>query len=186
MSKIHPSTSGVRTDPHATRRLLELITPRVVRIVRIAMGSGHPEADDAVQLTLIGFLRALPSFRGECAPGAFAARIALRTASRLRRRTTAIRGREATEIDPDTLAVAAWDPDVAQRAAAVRALLARLPREQADALTMRVALGFSVREIARTTRAPVETVRSRLRLAKRALRSCLDGDRVLADCLVRP
>src|SRR5580658_5425730 len=67
-------------DVRATRRLLEVVAPRVAKTVRAVMGARHPEVEDAAQLALIGFIQALPSFRGECDPAQFAARIAVRTA----------------------------------------------------------------------------------------------------------
>jgi RNA polymerase sigma-70 factor (ECF subfamily) len=170
-------------DPRATRQMVELVTPRVVRAVGVAMGPAHPDLDDTVQLALLGLVRALPSFRGECTPTTLAVRIAYRTASRQRRRAARRRARETVEIDLDTLVGVAWEPHAAERTAAVRALLGTLPGVQADALTMRVALGWSVQEIARSTSAPVNTVRSRLRLAKRALRSSIAADPALAEPL---
>jgi RNA polymerase sigma-70 factor (ECF subfamily) len=43
-------------------------------------------------------------------------------------------------------------------------------------MVMRLALGYSVEEIATITCAPINTVRSRLRLAKDALRSRIEAD----------
>ena len=52
----------------------------------------------------------------------------------------------------------------------VRAAIDELPSPQAEALVMRVVFGYSVEEIAAEANAPVNTVRSRLLLAKAALR----------------
>ena len=52
----------------------------------------------------------------------------------------------------------------------VRELLATLPDALAEALALHVVLGYTVVEIAESASLPVETVRSRLRLAKQALR----------------
>src|ERR1700721_1093678 len=57
----------------ATGRLLRMLTPRLGSVVRAIMGAGHPARDDALQLTLIGFVQALAAFRGECDPAGYAA-----------------------------------------------------------------------------------------------------------------
>ena len=56
----------------------------------------------------------------------------------------------------------------------VAELLARLPEEQAETLALRVVLGWSLDEIASATGAPTNTVRSRMRLAKDALRKSIE------------
>ena len=73
------------------------------------------------------------------------------------------------------------DLAAARRRALVRRLLDELPEEQAEALALRVALGWSLKEIAETTGTPLNTVRSRMRLAKEALRRRIGNDPDLAD-----
>ena len=58
----------------------------------------------------------------------------------------------------------------------LRTLLREMPETQAETLMLRLALGHSVEEIASITNAPLNTVRSRLRLAKEALRSRVGND----------
>ena len=58
----------------------------------------------------------------------------------------------------------------------MRELLAAIPTEQGETLAMRVVLGWSLEEIAAHTRVPVNTVRSRLRLAKEAMRRRIEAD----------
>jgi DNA-directed RNA polymerase specialized sigma24 family protein len=65
----------------------------------------------------------------------------------------------------------------------LRSLLDDLPVEQAEALAMRVCLGWSIKEIATHSGAPLNTVRSRLRLAKEALKSRIEGDAELVEAL---
>jgi RNA polymerase sigma-70 factor (ECF subfamily) len=65
----------------------------------------------------------------------------------------------------------------------LRDLLTDLPEEQADALALRVMLGWSLEDVAQATGAPLNTVRSRVRLAKEALRRRVDADPSLADQL---
>jgi RNA polymerase sigma-70 factor (ECF subfamily) len=170
-------------DVHATRQLLELVAPRVVRVVRAVMGPRHPEVDDAAQLSLIGFIQALPSFRGECDPALFAARIAVRTASAARRRARARRSCHDDSVDLETMEAPPSELAGTRRRGLIRGLLDLLPEEQAEALALRIMLGWSLKEIATATGAPLNTVRSRLRLAKEALRERISEDPVLAEAL---
>jgi RNA polymerase sigma-70 factor (ECF subfamily) len=168
-------------DAVATRSLLESVAPRVVRTARTVMGAAHPDIDDAVQLALIGFIQSLPNFRGECSPALFASRIAVRTAGAVHRKARARRGRYDDAVEIDTLAGVPNDPHASRRREVVRSMLDDLPEEQADALAMRFMLGWSLQEIADASHAPLNTVRSRLRLAKQALRRRVEADPELVD-----
>ncbi len=163
-------------DAVATRKVLENVAPRVTRAVRALMGAWHPDVEDAVQLSLIAFIQVLPSFRGECNPALFATRIAVRTAGAVRRRAKARQNGRDTDVEVDTVEGDRHDPDASRRRDAVRALLDDLPEEQAEALALRFMLGWSLLEIAEASGAPVNTVRSRLRLAKEALRRRIEAD----------
>ncbi len=145
------------------------------------MGGGHPDVEDAVQLSLIGFIQALPSFRGECNPALFAARIAVRTAGAVRRRSKARHAGRDPSVDIDTIEGDRVDMAATRRRAVVRALLDELPEEQSEALALRFMLGWSLLEIAETSGAPLNTVRSRLRLAKEALRRRVQAEPALAE-----
>jgi len=50
-------------------------------------------------------------------------------------------------------------------------------------LALRVMLGWSLEDVAQATGAPLNTVRSRVRLAKEALRRRIEADPSLADRL---
>lgn len=170
-------------DARAMKQLLEALTSRVSRVVRVVLGAGHPEVDDVTQLSLIAFTQALSAFRGECQPTHYASRIAVRTAVNARRRSRALQARhddlsEAEGIETST----AHDEVMAERRKRlVRDLLGVIPEEQAEALALRVALGWSLEEIAEASGAPLNTVRSRLRLAKEALRKRIESDPVLRE-----
>jgi RNA polymerase sigma-70 factor (ECF subfamily) len=173
-------------DARSTRSLLELVAPTVSRTIRTMMGSRHPEVDDAAQLALIGFVQALPTFRGECDPAHFAARIAIRTAGAARRRFRSRRVRHDDSIDIDDLEAPPDSPEAALRRRAVLELVDRLPEEQAETMALRFVLGWKLHEIAAATGAPFNTVRSRLRLAKEALLKRIEGDPALAEALDTP
>ncbi len=74
-------------------------------------------------------------------------------------------------------------PQAASLAGLLRALLDELPVVQAETFALRVALGYSMQEVADATSAPVNTVRSRLRLAKEALRHRIEQDATLTELL---
>lgn len=175
---------AIRGETGAIGLLLKQLAPGMIRAARALMGSTHADVDDVVQQSLIGLVQALPAFRGECTPAHFASRIVTRTALAARRRT-ALRGdRQDDSIEPDAFAV---DPSQAEaleaerRRHAVRALMEKLPEEQAETLALRVVLGFSLEEVAEATGVPLNTVRSRVRLAKTALKKRIEADpRLLA------
>lgn len=172
-------------DPAATRRFLDRVWPTLSRVVNGVLGSRHPEVDDVIQQSLIAVLQALAAFRGDCHPAGYASRIALHVALRARKNAAVRRARGETlaqisASDSDVL----WpgcEASAERRKKALRDLLTELPEEQADALALRVMLGWSLEEVAQATGAPLNTVRSRVRLGKEALRRRIEADPTLAD-----
>jgi RNA polymerase sigma-70 factor (ECF subfamily) len=173
-------------DKIATSKLLRLLAPRLSRVVRAVLGSQHADVDDAFQLSLIGFVQALPAFRGECDPAGYATTIAVRTALATRRRARTLQTRQET-AESATLVEHGPSPrdeaESTRRKDALRDLLGHLAPEQGETLAMRVVLGWSLGEIAEYTNAPLNTVRSRLRLAKEALKKRIEADPSLLEML---
>jgi RNA polymerase sigma-70 factor (ECF subfamily) len=151
------------------------------------MGGGHPDVEDVAQQSLIAFIQALPAFRGDSDPSRYATTIAVRTAIAARRRVRVDHARRDAGADADTLASSEREPGEAlasrRRKELLRDLLAELPHEQAEALAMRVVLGWSLEEIAGQSGAPLNTVRSRLRLAKESLRKTIESQPGLCEAL---
>jgi RNA polymerase sigma-70 factor (ECF subfamily) len=171
-------------DALATTRLLQSVAPRLLRVVRAVMGSHHADLDDVVQQSMIAFVQALPAFRGECEPASYACRIAVRTAVAARKRSRAMHARRDDETEADAVPAAhspSEDALARRRKEILRALLEEIPEEQAEALAMRAVLGWSLEEIAHASHAPLNTIRSRLRLAKEALRRKIEAEPALAD-----
>jgi RNA polymerase sigma-70 factor (ECF subfamily) len=164
-----------------------MVAPRMAGVVRVVLGAGHADVDDVMQQSLIAFVQALPSYRGECAPPRFASRIAVRTAMAARRRSRARSARHDDLADPDMMPAGgpalAEAPHAERRKAVIRELLEQLPEEQAESLALRVVLGWTLEEVAEATGAPVNTVRSRMRLAREALKKKIEADPVLSDLL---
>lgn len=174
-----------RGDAVATRRLLQAVGPAVLGVARAVLGRADRDLEDVVQESLVGVVRALPTFRGESSVVHFARSIALRRALD-QRRSRARRG-ISVELEDETLLAADDSPAqtllAAKRRSVLRALLGELPPEQAEAFAQRVLFGFSNEEIAAQMNAPLETVRSRLRLAKGALRARIQNDPTLLELL---
>jgi RNA polymerase sigma factor (sigma-70 family) len=175
-------------DPAAIASVLRSIRPAVVAVVRRILGPCQADADDAVQHTLIGFIRALPAYRGDADPTAYAKTIAVRSALAFRRQahfaSARTDGSEDAGLLPSKHPSPSDDVTAEQRRRLVRQLLGEIPAEQAEALAMRVVLGWSLEEIAAHSAVPLNTVRSRLRLAKEALRKRIEAAPGLQEALV--
>jgi RNA polymerase sigma factor (sigma-70 family) len=174
-------------DSAATGQLLRALAPRLGRVVRAVLGGTHPDVDDAVQQSLIGLVQALPAFRGDCEPLGYATIIAVRTAVATRKRSRTDQSRREDGVEADLMPGQRPSPgdEIAakRRKELLRGLLDHLPTEQAEAIAMRVVLGWSIKEIAVHSGAPLNTVRSRLRLAKEALKARIEEDATLVDAL---
>ncbi|HMI83136.1 MAG TPA: RNA polymerase sigma factor [Polyangiaceae bacterium] len=172
----------------AMRDLLRAIGQPLLAAVRAIAGRGSPDVEDIAQETMVAFVQALPAFRGECSVMHYASRIAVRTAMAARRRRLARETRaDALEGDAPASERYAASPGeeawVARRRDLLRSLLDELPPVQADTFALRIALGYSMQEVADATGAPINTVRSRVRLAKEALRRRIEEDPTLAELL---
>jgi RNA polymerase sigma-70 factor, ECF subfamily len=175
MSRARAASLG---DTRAMRDLLCELGPRIEQVVCAILGRRHPDAEDVVQQSMLGFVQSLPSFRGECEPVHFASRVAARTAIAAARRARAAHARRDDAVDLDLVASSSPAPLVdaerRQRLALLRGALARIPPEQAETLALRIVLGWSLVEVAEATAVPLNTVRSRLRLAKTVLRDVIE------------
>ena len=156
----------------------------MARVVRGVMGPYAADVDDTLQQSFIALIQALPAFRGECDPSRYACRIAFRMALAERKRARVLRGRLGSEDRASALpggSVPSETVEARRRADLWRSLLDEIPDEQAEALGLRNVLGWSIEEIAAVARAPENTIRSRLRLAKEALRRKIAADPALAE-----
>jgi len=177
-------------DRSATHALLVALAPHLLRTVRSLLGRNDADAEDVAQEAALVVIGALRSFRGESTVMRFATRTAVLVAMNARRKRAADkRGSKVTsgERDLDELGASSDSPEQslarARAAAAVRELLLTLPAAQAEALALHCVAGASLAEIAETTRAPLQTVKSRLRLARQALRELLDAEPGLLELL---
>ncbi len=175
-------------DKSATNALLLAVTPSLLRVARQILGPGHPEVHDVTQEAAWGVLTGLGRFRGECTVLHFGCRVAVLVAMNARRReiSQCRRAKKLTELH-ELSADGERTPTPEQAllgnrsALALRELLDSLPEAQAEVLGLHHVVGLTAAEIAAVTRAPVETVRSRLRLGRQALRQRVLGDQRLLE-----
>jgi RNA polymerase sigma factor (sigma-70 family) len=162
-------------DVEATRRLFDAIAPVVRRVCHGVLGHRHLDLEDTVQECLVDVLRALPQYRFEGHLVHYVTKIAIRRAILTRRRgVRRLRSLRVLEVLQGSDAVEPAGRSAAEQARMVSEVIARVSQVQGEALILRVVLGFSVDEIASITSVPVNTVKTRLRLAKNALRRVAD------------
>jgi len=167
-----------RGERDATATLLTAVGPSMLQMVRRVLGSNDPDVEDVFQESLMALLKALPAFRGDCSTRHFGCRVATLTALKARRREHAgiQQVLAASDEDPGERADARDFALASCRRQTLRQLLDELPGLQAEALVLHYIAGLTVEEVAGTLGIPAETVRSRLRLAKVALRERAASD----------
>ncbi len=176
-------------DRRAVHDLLLKVGPPMLRAVRRVLARRTEDVEDVVQEAMQAFVDALPGFRGQCTVLHFAWRVAVLTALANRRRLD-LRARWAATPSDDTpieesveLSTVADAALLRGRSQALSALLDELPPDQAEVLVLHAAYGFTIDELARAVGRPIETIRSRLRLAKQALRDRIEASPDLTDML---
>jgi RNA polymerase sigma factor (sigma-70 family) len=174
-------------DRRAAHALLLRVGPSMLRAVRRVLARRTEDVEDVVQEAMQALLDALPGFRGHCTVLHFAWRVAVLTALANRRRLDLRAQWAAPSAEADEAIADGPSPAEAallrSRREALSGLLDHLPPEQAEVLVLHAAYGFTIEELAGAIGRPAETIRSRLRLAKRALRGRIDASPELADVL---
>ncbi|AKU98473.1 RNA polymerase sigma-54 factor RpoN [Labilithrix luteola] len=180
-----PSERALAGDPAEIRELIELLMPDAIRVAGSALGEHHPDLDDAVQLGLLAVIKQLPSFRGHGSFRYYAMRIVQRTAYALRRKSKRIvlLAEKMRADDGEEVADDASEPVDQSLRRVLGELFQTLPEAQAETFLLRVVLEYDVDEVAAETGVPVNTVRSRLRLAREALRRRIEADPRLVGLL---
>jgi RNA polymerase sigma-70 factor (ECF subfamily) len=161
-------------DPEALRRLLLAVSPAIRRACRGVMGARHTDLEDTVQESFVDVTRGLHTYRAGGNLLGWVTTIAVRRALASRRRSIArVRHLQLLQDLHDGLPVIDAAADGIEQTEVMRDLMRRLRPIQAETLIMRIVLGFSVEEIAASTDVSVNTVKTRLRLGKNALRELL-------------
>jgi RNA polymerase sigma-70 factor, ECF subfamily len=166
-----PHVGAPLPEREAVESLLLELLPRVRNLVRYLV-RGDSDVEDISQEALIALLHGLPTYRGDGQLRSWADRVVARTTFAWLRR---MRGSRSPRLEEpvELVAVASADApldEYVHRQHLVM-LLDRLPNEQRHALVLHHGLEMSVPEIAAELGIPFETVRSRLRLGRAALRA---------------
>jgi RNA polymerase sigma factor (sigma-70 family) len=149
---------------------------RLVGLARLVCRDSS-EATDVVQLALEQAWRRRDSLRDAQALRPWLDRIVVREAIRMDRRRRSPLARffdGPREIPVDTIEPGTAAPHTSL---ALRLAFEGLPANQRAAVALHVHYGYTVAETARLVDAPVETVRSRIRTGRDALRHALEDER---------
>jgi RNA polymerase sigma factor (sigma-70 family) len=168
-------------------RLLRATAPAVLSVVRMILGPDNPDVPDVAQEGLLAVKDALLTFRRESTVLHYARQVAIRTALSARRgRRSRDRLLERYRLESAVRPAVGPLNDPAERArrtATFRRLLDDLPDEQAETFALRVVLDYSLDQVAAATGVPINTVRSRVRLAREKLRHRIESDPALLEML---
>lgn len=165
-------------DRMSERELADFVAAHYPRLIRLAglVCRDAIDSEDAVQQGLERAWRSRASLQDPGSLSAWLDRIVVREAIRLGRDRRSLRQRLEGLLsghDDIDIRVARSEPDpgaaVASRAA-LRHAFESLPASQRAVVALHLYLGYSVAETAEMVGVPLETVRSRLRLARAQMR----------------
>lgn len=181
---LRTARAAVRGDRGAASRIAHRLLPRVRTTVAYIVGEG-PDTLDMVQDIMVEILRSLRNFEGRSTLETWADRIAVRLVMRQIRKRRANQRLETG--DADQLA-SGWPTaeNLAQGEFVRRRLavhLARLSPERRLTFVLHAVYGYTAPEIAEMTGTKVNTVRDRLKHARRQLRELVSQDQALSGIL---
>lgn len=175
MSALDASVAAaIAGDRRALEVVVSRLLPRLRNLVRYLV-RGDSDADDIAQEAMVAVVRGLPTFRGDGALESWADRVAVRETFACLRRARRARDRIDRGADLSVVPHPGGGPDTYAERRRMARLLDQLPDDQRHALVLHHVLGLSVPEIAAEIGAPIETVRSRLRLGMGRLRALHAG-----------
>lgn len=167
----------VAGDTGAQRQMLQTLLPHM-RVVARTLSKNPADVDDAIQVALMRVLDGLSSYRGDSSLIRWSRRVATRACLRLREQD----GRRLELVSANTEqaeAAAPPSPRSDRREEIPRELseyLGALPDAQREVLVMRHVLEHTVPEISELLDVPVDTIKSRLLYARRAVRKAIRRD----------
>lgn len=165
------------TDPKEAERLLARLSPRVRQAVRLQVGRDQ-DADEITQACLVAILENLGGYKGTGPLEAWAGRLSYRVMMRhLSRRRRSTQTETPTEQEMGiTLSTPEGEARLGRLRNKLETHLARLPQERRATIIYRLVYQFSVPEVAQMMNVPVNTVRDRIRVALKELRTSIRRD----------
>ncbi|HEY3378710.1 MAG TPA: sigma-70 family RNA polymerase sigma factor [Armatimonadota bacterium] len=177
-------------DTYAFDALLALISSRVMPMISRFVRD-HDDAQDAFQEVAFQLYRSLPRFRGECKVSTFAYRITinvcLNVRKRLARKPSSCMDMSAPENESLLAAILPCGLDETperrllrkERQRMLHDAIQSLPPQFREAIVLADACGMKYEEIAEVSNSPVNTVRTRLKRAREAMRKKINNNREL-------
>ena len=162
-----------RRETESVAALEELVAQQYERLLRVAVliCADRNDAEDAVQIALERAWRRGESLRDPDRLPAWLYRIVVRESIRLEHRRRGL----ITRLLASPREIAVGLASDGGRDLDLRAALGDLSVEQRVAVVLHYYAGYSVAEMAEVSGVPLETARSRLRLARGRLRAALGG-----------
>jgi len=162
-------------DRRSEEMLLRRVYPRIVQIVRMAIGD-RSQVDEIAQVAAMEVVRSLKSYRGEGSIEGWAGRIAWRTAMKSAKRRRARDGALMPLLNEDVP-----DRETPERSVSRRQLFDRfmetmtaIPEKRRLPLMLHLAFGYTVAEVSDMTDASENTVKDRLKTAFREFQSVMN------------
>ena len=154
------------------------LVARVIRLVYSRARSltrSDADADDATQTSIVEILRSAKSYRGEGRLEGWCERITIRTTLRLQRRQARRLALVDDAVDPDSICEAAPPRKLIEElpGGEIRSYLETLSEDRYQALVLRHVHDYGIEEIAELTEVSPNTVKDRLRMARRQLRQLI-------------
>ena len=165
-------------DIAAIDAIVAVLTPTVLHVIRALWGTKREDLEAMTRDVLVSIVTALPSWSGDCTLLHFATRIAARRAvAAAPRGPLTWRDRLGMLGRARWMSPTPWEEELAERRRdLLRTFFSELPEAQGETMVLRLALGYSLQEIALISKTPLAVVRNRLRLAKEALRARIEAD----------
>lgn len=166
-----------RAEAELVRRIIGLVRGRARVLTR-----NNADADDASQSAMVEILRSAANYRGDGSLAGWCERIAVRTILRLQRKQARAVAPIDDAINPDDVTATAPEPNLSETipGGEVERYLLELSEDRHQALVLRHVLGHSVEEIAAQTGVSPNTVKDRLRMARKQIRQSIRQREVIA------